>query len=197
MGVRGFVILSLTLMALGGLPPRGLREVAGDLGDRPDEVATSEFAELCPAITDLPRVGLASRGTAPSTSSTIAEEAFLRGRRSGSHPAPMVRDLALGECPSVLMETRDGSAAELSACMGEVQFTAAAAEFVRGRLLLPGKVVGIKFNLRWLAAVTSFRPAAVRVIDLLLIRSPLRFSALLVSHPLLAVERRARCSRRF
>ena len=73
-----------------------------------------------------------------------------------------------------------------------MRFTAAAAEFVRGRLLLLGKVVGIKFNLRRLAAVTSFRPAAVRVIDLLLTRSPLRLSALLASLPLVAVERRAR-----
>ena len=78
-----------------------------------------------------------------------------------------------------------------------MRFAEAAAESVRARLILLGKVVGIKFSLRRLAAVIAFRPASVRVADLSLVRSPLRLLALLRSLPLVTDERRARCSRRF
>ena len=78
-----------------------------------------------------------------------------------------------------------------------MQFAEAAAESVRARLILLGKVVGIKFSLRRLAAVIAFRPASVPVADLSLVRSPLRLLDLLHSLPLVTDERRARCSRRF
>ena len=139
--------LFLTVMNLGGMPARGLREVAADLRDLQNGVAASEGAELGPATTDLPRVTLGSWIAASSTSLTNAEGGFLRGRILASHPASVVRDLALGKWPSVLIEAREVSAAESSARGGAVRFAEAAAETVRARLILPGKSVGIRFSL--------------------------------------------------
>lgn len=89
-GVLGLTIWSLTVLGLRGLPIRGLLEAAGDLGDPPVEVAASEGAELCPATTDLPRVGLASwiaaSSTPPSRRQLSLEEAFCAGGNWGPTP---------------------------------------------------------------------------------------------------------------